>query len=119
MDIDFARPYFGDEERAAVNKVMEGHWLANGENVRLFEEEFANYIGVPYALACNSGSSANLLALASLGLPKGSKVLTSGCGFPATLNPILHLGLEPVLVDYDEDGRAELRKACRQQLRLP
>lgn len=103
MDIDFARPYFGDEERAAVNKVMEGHWLANGENVRLFEEEFANYIGVPYALACNSGSSANLLALASLGLPKGAKVLTSGCGFPATLNPILHLGLEPVLVDYDTD----------------
>ena len=103
MDIDFARPYFGDEERKAVNGVMAGYWLANGEQVAAFEKEFAAYIGVPYALACNSGSSANLLALASLGLEKGAKVLTSGCGFPATLNPILHLGLDPILVDYETE----------------
>ena len=63
-DIDFARPYFGDEERKAVNDVMAGYWLANGAQVEAFEKEFAAYIGVPYALACNSGSSANLLALA-------------------------------------------------------
>ena len=109
MDIDFARPVFGDEERRAVNEVMEGHWLANGPKVEEFEKKFASYIGVPYALSCNSGSSANLLALASLDLPKGAKVLTSGCGFPATLSPILHLGLEPVLVDYN-------RKTCNVDL---
>ena len=103
VDIDFARPYFGDEEREAVNAVMAGHWLANGPRVEEFEAKFASVIGVPYALSCNSGSSANLLALASLDLPKGSKVLTSGCGFPATLAPILHLGLEPVLVDYETE----------------
>ena len=98
---DFARPIFGEPERSAVNHVMSGLWLASGQENAAFEKEFAAYIGVPYALCVNSGSSANLLALASLNLPKGSKVLTSACGFPATLSPILHLGLEPVLVDYD------------------
>ena len=100
-DIDFARAIFGEEERAAVNRVMSGHWLASGNENAAFESEFAAYIGVPYALAVNSGSSANLIALAALGLPPGSRVLTSGCGFPATLSPILHLGHVPILVDYD------------------
>ena len=99
--IDFAVPIFGDEEKEAVNKVLDGVWLASGEQNVLFEKEFAEYIGVDYAVCVNSGSSANLLALAALDLPKGSKVLTSACGFPATLAPILHLGFEPVLVDYD------------------
>lgn len=101
LDIDFARPIFGQEEKDAVNRVMEGYWLASGKENEAFEREFADYIGVPYAVCVNSGSSANLLALASIDLPKGSRVITSGCGFPATLSPILHLGLEPVLVDYD------------------
>lgn len=101
MDIDFARPFFADEEREAVNRVMDGHWLASGEQNARFEKEFAELIGVPYALCVNSGSSANLIALASLGLAEGARVMTSGCGFPATLSPILHLGLDPVLVDYD------------------
>lgn len=99
--VDFAQADFGQEERDAVDKVMEGIWLASGkENVR-FEEEFARYVGCDYAVCVNSGSSANLLALQSLNLPKNSKVLTSACGFPATLSPILHLGLRPILVDYD------------------
>ena len=101
MDIDFARPVFDDSERTAVKRVLDGHWLASGAENEAFEREFAARIGVPYAVCCNSGSSANLLALAALDLPAGSKVITSGCGFPATLSPILHLGLTPVLVDYD------------------
>jgi CDP-6-deoxy-D-xylo-4-hexulose-3-dehydrase len=101
MDVDFARPLIGDAERRAANAVLGGEWLASGTQNLAFEEEFAAYIGVPYAVAVNSGSSANLVALAALNLPKGSKVLTSACGFPATLSPILHLGFEPVLVDYD------------------
>jgi len=101
MKIDFAKTDFGKEEIAAVNHVMEGSWLASGKENEMFEKEFANFIGTKYAVCVNSGSSANLLSLQSLNLPKGSKVLTSGCGFPATLSPILHCGLEPVLVDYD------------------
>jgi CDP-6-deoxy-D-xylo-4-hexulose-3-dehydrase len=111
-DVDFARCYFGEEERRAVRAVMAGHWLASGRQNEAFEREFADLIGVPHALCVNSGSSANLIALAALDLPKGSKVLTSGCGFPATLSPILHLGLEPVLIDYDaETFNIDLRQA--------
>lgn len=100
-ELDFARPYFGDEEREAVRAVMAGHWLASGKQNQQFEWEFAKHVGARHALCVNSGSMANLIALASLNLAKGSRILTSGCGFPATLAPILHLGLEPVLVDYD------------------
>lgn len=99
--IEFAMVDFGDEERNAVNRVMQGTSLASGKENAAFEQEFAEYVGVKYAVCVNSGSSANLLAMASLNLPKGSYVMTSACGFPATLNPILHLGLKPLLVDYD------------------
>lgn len=101
MNIDFAKTDFGKEEVEAVNRVLNGNWLASGPENEAFEKEFAEYIGTKCAVSVNSGSSANLLALASLKIPKGSKVLTAACGFPATLSPILHLGLEPVLVDYD------------------
>ena len=101
MICDFARPDFGQAERDAVSRVLSGSWLAAGPENEAFEAEFAQYVGSKYAVCVNSGSSANLLALASLALPKGSRVLTSACGFPATLAPILHLGLEPVLVDYN------------------
>lgn len=103
MNIDFAKCIFGDEERNAVKRVLEGHWLASGPENEAFQEEFAEYVGSKYAICVNSGSSSNLIALASLSLPPGSKVLTSACGFPATLSPIIHFGLEPVLVDYQLD----------------
>lgn len=101
MQIDFAKADYGQEEIDAVNRVLGSPLLASGPENEAFEKEFAEYVGSKYAVCVNSGSSANLLALASLGLPKGSKVLTSACGFPATLSPILHLGINPRLVDYD------------------
>lgn len=101
MPIEFAAVDFSHQEIEAVNRVLAGTWLASGPENEKFELEFAAYVGSRYSVCVNSGSSANLLALGGLNLKKGSKVLTSACGFPATLNPILHLGLEPVLVDYD------------------
>lgn len=101
MKVDFAKCTFGQEEKDAVNRVLSGYWLASGRENEKFEEEFASYVGAKYAVAVNSGSSGLLLAIKSLNLPKGAKVLTGGCGFPATLAPVLHLGYEPVLVDYD------------------
>jgi len=103
MQCDFAKADFGDDEREAVCRVMEGYWLASGNENLDFEKEFAEYIGVKEAICVNSGSMANLIALKALYLKRGSKVLTAAAGFPATLSPLLHLGLEPVLVDYDLD----------------
>jgi len=101
LKINFAAVDFGQEEIEAVNRVLGGTQLASGQENESFEKEFAEYVGSKYAICCNSGSSANLLAISSLGLSKGSKVLTSACGFPATLSPILHIGAVSVLVDYD------------------
>jgi len=99
--IKFAGIKQGLKEIIAVNKVLLSPQHASDKECDKLEREFANFIGTKYALTLNSGSSANLLALKVLNLPKGSKVITSGCGFPATLSPILHLGYEPILVDYD------------------
>ncbi len=103
MNVDFARSEYGVEEIEAVYRVLERNWLASGEENEQFEKEFANYVGTKHAICVNSGSSANLLSLLALGLPKGTKVLTSSAGFPATISPILHLGLSPLLVDYSLD----------------
>lgn len=99
--IDFAHCDFSNQEIEAVNKVMSGYWLASGAENEGFEHEFALYVGAKFAVCVNSGSSANLLSLAALGLLPGTKVMSSACGFPATLSPIYHLGLQPLFVDYD------------------
>lgn len=101
MIINFAQTDYDQAETNAVNRVLSSPLLASGPENEAFEKEFAEYVGTNFSICVNSGSSANLLALASLNLSRGSKVLTSACGFPATLSPIIHCNLEPVLVDYD------------------
>jgi len=82
-------------------------WLTTGRYAKRFELELAKAVGVRHALLCNSGSSANLLALSALTSPKlgdrrlvpGDEVVTVAAGFPTTLNPIILNGLVPVFVD--------------------
>jgi CDP-6-deoxy-D-xylo-4-hexulose-3-dehydrase len=101
MKVTFAGVVDGQAEFDAVRRVFDSKWHANGFECDALEKELAKYMWSDYGVVLNSGSSANLLALMALDLPKGSKVLTSACGFPATLYPILHAGMEPVLVDYE------------------
>lgn len=82
-------------------------WLTTGRFAAQFEREFARFMGVRHAILVNSGSSANLLALACLTSPKlgeralrpGDEVITVAAGFPTTVNPILQNQLTPVFVD--------------------
>jgi CDP-6-deoxy-D-xylo-4-hexulose-3-dehydrase len=84
-------------------------WLTTGRFNDEFEKKFAQFLGVKYALSVNSGSSANLLALAALTshklgekrLKKGDEVITVAAGFPTTVNPIIQQGLIPVFVDCE------------------
>ncbi len=84
-------------------------WLTTGRYAQQFERAFAKKIGVRHALLCNSGSSANLLALSSLTSPKledrqlhaGDEVLTVAAGFPTTVNPIVQNQLIPVFLDIE------------------
>jgi CDP-6-deoxy-D-xylo-4-hexulose-3-dehydrase len=82
-------------------------WLTTGRFAEVFEEQFAQVMGVKHALLCNSGSSANLLALTALTSPRlkdralkpGDEVITVAAGFPTTVNPIIQNQLVPVFVD--------------------
>ena len=84
-------------------------WLTAGRFNDRFEKEFAEFLGVRYALSTNSGSSANLLALSALTsyklgdrrLKKGDEVISVAAGFPTTVNPIIQQGLVPVFVDCE------------------
>lgn len=72
-----------------------------GKWTRDFEKRIAQYMGARFASMTNSGSSALLLAMSSLTLPKGAEVLTSAVNFPTTVNAIIQCGYVPVLVDAD------------------
>lgn len=100
-DILVGATVYGTPEINAVNKVLKEGWLGVGKYTDLFEKRVAKYVGHKYAIATNSGSSALLLAVQSLNLPKGSKVIVCAAGFPATVAPILHAGLVPVFVDAE------------------
>ena len=84
-------------------------WLTYGRYSRQFEKGLADYLGVRFALLVNSGSSANLLAFATLTSPllgdrrirRGDEVITVAAGFPTTVAPIIQYGAVPVFVDVD------------------
>lgn len=95
---------YGEEEIQAVNKCMREGWLAgNGKYTTQFEREVATYFGKKYGLFVNSGSSACLLALASLNLADRSEVITPACTFSTTVAPIIQLGCVPVFCDVELD----------------
>lgn len=95
---------YGEEEIKAVEECLRSGWLAGfGPRSVEFEEKVAAFFGKKYGVFVNSGSSACLLALASLRLPKGTKVITPACTFSTTLAPIIQLGLDPVFVDVGLD----------------
>ena len=84
-------------------------WLTTGRFNREFEKSLARFLGAQHVLTCNSGSSANLLALTALtshllkdkALKAGDEVITCATGFPTTINPILINNLVPVFLDVD------------------
>jgi len=91
---------YGEKEIKAVEECLRSGWLAGfGPRSIEFEEKIAKHFGKKYGVFVNSGSSACLLALACLKLPKGTKIITPACTFSTTLAPIIQLGLEPVFVD--------------------
>lgn len=105
--IQYAGPYFTEEEYIAAIKTLLNGWLILGEKGKEFEQRFPNYLGKNKGILTNSGSSANLLAMKLLtskktfNLPKNTKVITPVAGFPTTVNGILECGFEPVFIDIN------------------
>lgn len=84
--------------KSVITSCFTGNWQ-QGKEGALLEKEAANFLGVKYGILTNSGSSAGLLALSALELPKGSEVIISAVTFPTIFNIIIQCGLTPVIVD--------------------
>lgn len=100
--IPIASPVISEEEIEAVKEVLNSRMLSQGPKVEKFEEEFAEYIGVEYAIATNSGTSALHTALASSEIGKGDEVITTTFSFVSTASCILMQGAKPVFCDIDQ-----------------
>jgi len=107
-------PYAGrvfteDEVEAAVSATLD-FWLTLGSEGTAMERELASFLGVRHSLLVNSGSSANLVAIAALTSAKlpsekrilpGDEVITVAAGFPTTVAPIVQVGAVPMFIDAD------------------
>ena len=95
------------EDMAILMEAVLDFWLTTGRFAAAFEKSFSEFLGTRHTSLCNSGSSANLLAISCLTSPKlkdrrlqpGDEVITLAAGFPTTVNPILQNRLIPVFVD--------------------
>jgi CDP-6-deoxy-D-xylo-4-hexulose-3-dehydrase len=109
--IPYAGRVYDEKEMISLVDASLDFWLTSGRFAARFEKELADYIGMKYCLLTNSGSSANLLAVSALTSRKlgekrlraGDEVLTTACGFPTTLNPVLQNNLVPVFVDVEKE----------------
>lgn len=102
--ISYGGAMIGEEEKEAIMRVINDQggrrWTIGPESEAL-EVELAQATGVRRAVLTNSGSSALLVAVASLHLPKGSKVIVPALNFPTAFNAIIQNGLIPYVVDVD------------------
>ncbi|MCF7907825.1 MAG: lipopolysaccharide biosynthesis protein RfbH [Candidatus Omnitrophica bacterium] len=107
--INYAGRIFDHEELINSVDASLDFWLTSGRFACEFEKELARFLGIKHCMLTNSGSSANLLAISALKSPllkkrslkAGDEVITTACGFPTTLNPILQNNLVPVFVDLE------------------
>tara|TARA_B100000941_G_C28499568_1_gene553154 strand:+ start:396 stop:1592 length:1197 start_codon:yes stop_codon:yes gene_type:complete len=106
MKIYYGKAVYGKEEvRASLNVLKKKSLsLIDGPSVKKLENLIAKTFGKKFGLMVNSGSSANLLGLASLQLKKGSEVITPTLTFSTTVAPIYQLGLVPHFIDVGQNN---------------
>ena len=120
-------PHVGAEERRLLLEAFESNWIAPvGPHLDRFEQEFAERLALPGAVALSSGTAALHLALHIVGVSRHDEVITSTLTFAATANAITYLGARPVFVDststtwtMDPALLEEELETCARRGRLP
>ena len=103
MDLKAQYESIRDEVGQAVANVMESTSFVNGPNVKAFELEMGDYLGVRHAIGVGSGTDALVLALQAMGVGPGDEVIVPAFTFLATCSSAMLLGATPVLADIDPD----------------
>lgn len=101
MMIPAAKPLIGEEERAAVDRVLQSGMMAQGPEVVAFENEFSAIVAGRHCIAVNSGTSGLHMALIAVGIKQGDEVIVPSFTFAATANAVALTGATPVFVDID------------------
>lgn len=112
-------PCFAGQEKALVMDTIDSTFVSSvGGYVSQFEEEFAQFVGAPYAVAVVNGTMGLMLALRLAGVQKGDLVITQSLTFVATANAISMLGAEAVFVDVDSHSLGLCPAALREFLTM-
>ena len=107
MYYELARSSWGPEEIEAIEEIVRKGFFTMGENVRTFEEQFARKFGAKYGVMVNSGSSANLVGIASLffkkdrPLQRGDEAIVPAISWATTYHPLQQYGLKLRFLDVD------------------
>ncbi len=101
--IRFVEITIGDEEKRAVEEIMESKQFVSGEYLEKFEKEFARFIGTKYALAVSNGTDALFLSYLALGLTFSKKIVTTPLTFVASASTIIQAGAIPYFADVNND----------------
>jgi CDP-6-deoxy-D-xylo-4-hexulose-3-dehydrase len=127
MFYELAAPTWGTEEIDAAKAVIDSGYYTMGANVKAFEQEFADYFGAKYGIMVNSGSSANLVAVAAMAyqkdrpLQRGDEVIVPVISWATTYHPLQQYGLKLRFVDVELETLnidvAQLEKALTPKTR--
>lgn len=101
--IKLSKPIIGSKEINAVNRTLRSGNIAQGPQVKAFEDQIASYCNISHAVAFNSGTAALHASLFALDLKEGDEVITTPFTFVATANAILMQGGKVVFADINED----------------
>jgi dTDP-4-amino-4,6-dideoxygalactose transaminase len=99
VDLKAQYEKIGSEIDHAIKEVLLSTAFIKGPDVKLFEEELQEYMGVKHVVSCANGTDALYLAMMVLGLKPGDEVITTNFTFIATVEVVALLGLKPVIVD--------------------
>src|SRR5512133_939859 len=99
VDLKAQYEKIGSEIDSAIKSVLETTAFIKGPEVKLFEEELREYMGVRHVVSCANGTDALHLAMMVLGLKPGDEIITTNFTFIATVEVVALLGLKPVIVE--------------------